>query len=66
MTSSQKVFVVANNHYCGQGPANALQLRAMLEDGPVDVPESMTAHFPELGKVCRYGGERFRDTLFDV
>lgn len=34
----KEIYVVANNHFEGKGPANALMLRAMLEGGTVDAP----------------------------
>lgn len=64
--NAEKVFVFTNNHYLGQGPANALQLRAMIEGGRVDVPEAMLGHFPELSRIYGSGGGRFRETLFDA
>jgi uncharacterized protein YecE (DUF72 family) len=48
---AQEVYVVANNHYRGQGPANALQLRAMLAGRRVDVPDTLLKAFPALEAV---------------
>ncbi len=42
------VWVFANNHYRGQGVANALELRAMLTGGPVTVPAELAAAYPRL------------------
>ncbi len=51
--SADRIFVIANNHYKGQGAANALQLRHMLTEQPVDVPPTMLQHFPMLSKIAR-------------
>jgi uncharacterized protein YecE (DUF72 family) len=50
---ADNVYVFTNNHYRGQGPANALQLRAMLEQGAVAVPPGMLDFFPFLKDVAR-------------
>jgi uncharacterized protein YecE (DUF72 family) len=50
---STNVFVVGNNHFRGQAPANILQLKSKVIEGPVDVPETMIEEFPELKKIAR-------------
>jgi uncharacterized protein YecE (DUF72 family) len=50
---AESTYVFTNNHYRGQGPANALQLRAMLERGQVAVPPEMIEFFPFLGAIAR-------------
>lgn len=60
----EEVYVFSNNHYRGQGPANALQLRAMLEGSNVDAPPELMRRFPELADVCRRQGHGFPETLF--
>ena len=65
---TETLFVFANNHYKGQGPANALQLRAMVEGREVDVPESMLHAFPFLREIARpivRAPEPHQPTLFD-
>jgi uncharacterized protein YecE (DUF72 family) len=47
----ETAYVIANNHYRGQAPCNALQIKARLTGGPVAVPESLLATFPELQNV---------------
>ena len=42
------VFVITNNHFRGQGPANSFMLRARLLGGPVPVPRELLAAFPSL------------------
>jgi uncharacterized protein YecE (DUF72 family) len=60
------VYVFANNHFRGQGPANALQLRAMLEQRQVDVPPEMLQHFPFLQAVAKGSSRPGRQMgLFD-
>ncbi len=51
--SADRIFVIANNHYKGQGAANALQLRHMLTEQPVDVPPTMVQHYPMLSRIAR-------------
>lgn len=50
--SAERIFVIANNHYKGQGAANALQLRHTLTGQPVGVPPTMLEHYPMLGKIA--------------
>ncbi|TWT45389.1 hypothetical protein RAS1_18120 [Phycisphaerae bacterium RAS1] len=45
---AREVYVFTNNHYRGQGPANALDIRAMLEGRPVDVPDELLRAYPGL------------------
>lgn len=42
------VYVVANNHFQGQGPANALMLRSMLERRKVPVPPVLYAAYERV------------------
>jgi uncharacterized protein YecE (DUF72 family) len=51
--SADRIFVIANNHYKGQGAANALQLRHILSGQPVDVPSTMLQHFPMLARIAK-------------
>lgn len=51
--SADRIFLIANNHYKGQGAANALQLRHMLTEQLVDVPPTMVEHYPALSKIAR-------------
>jgi len=41
----ERMYVIANNHYRGQAPANALQLMGMLTEGEVAVPETLAQHY---------------------
>jgi uncharacterized protein YecE (DUF72 family) len=47
------VYVFANNHYRGQGPLNALELKGLLTGSPVEVPAELLAAYPRLSAVAR-------------
>jgi uncharacterized protein YecE (DUF72 family) len=49
---AEEVFIVANNHYRGKGPANALMLKAMLARTRVKAPGSLARAYKELGSVA--------------
>ncbi len=49
---AQDVYVFANNHYNAQGPANALELRAVIERTRVDVPAELLSKYPQLAAVA--------------
>lgn len=49
---ADSVYVFTNNHYRGQAPANALQLRAKITGHAVAVPPPMLEHFPFLRAVA--------------
>jgi len=51
--SAAAVYIIANNHYRGQGPANALQVKSMITGEKVDVPPPMMDAFPELRQVAQ-------------
>lgn len=45
------IFIIANNHYRGQAPANALELLHMMTGNLVKVPESLVAAYPRLAPI---------------
>jgi uncharacterized protein YecE (DUF72 family) len=45
-------FVITNNHFRGQAIANALQLVSLMRAGPVRVPETLLAHYPQLQEIA--------------
>lgn len=47
-----EIFIIANNHYRGQAPANALELKSLLREGRVEVPDSLVAAFPRLADIA--------------
>jgi uncharacterized protein YecE (DUF72 family) len=59
---AENVYVFANNHYRGQGPVNALELRALLEGALVDVPAELVTAYPRLAAIVRPAPDR---RLFD-
>jgi len=44
-------FVVANNHFEGKAVVNALELKHMITQKPVQAPEILVRHYPELQKI---------------
>ena len=49
---AQKTFVVTNNHFEGKAAVNALQLKGMLQGGPVKVPETLSQRYWELAEIA--------------
>ncbi|MHC4780915.1 MAG: DUF72 domain-containing protein [Planctomycetota bacterium] len=45
---AEKTFVIGNNHFKGQAPANILQIRKFLEGGEVVAPASLLDAYPFL------------------
>ncbi|MGZ4787573.1 MAG: DUF72 domain-containing protein [Terriglobales bacterium] len=45
-------FVVANNHFEGKAPANALELRSMLSGNKVKVPPTLVQAYPQLTAIA--------------
>ena len=50
---AEQIYVMANNHFRGQAPVNALQLRAALSGEKVGVPPVLLARYPVLKDVAR-------------
>jgi uncharacterized protein YecE (DUF72 family) len=48
-----RTFVFTNNHFRGQAPANALEMKAKIHGEPIDIPPSMLREFPELRNYAR-------------
>ena len=48
---AEETYVVANNHNVGKGPANALEIAALLNGQPVAAPSALVAHYPDLKRV---------------
>ncbi len=59
-----RTFVFANNHYRGQAVVNALQLRAMLEGRPVEVPELLLRAYPQLARLAKQRPTQCQGRLF--
>jgi uncharacterized protein YecE (DUF72 family) len=45
-------FVVANNHFEGKAPANALELRSMLSGNRVKAPSTLVQAYPRLSAIA--------------
>ncbi len=66
---TETLFVFTNNCYRGQSVANGLQLRALIEGRPVDVPPEMVPHYPFLQEIAaplRHKPRPDEATLFDI
>jgi uncharacterized protein YecE (DUF72 family) len=49
---AEKTFVVANNHYKGQAAVNATEIKSVLQNTKVAVPETLVRAYPqELGRI---------------
>jgi len=46
--NAQQVYVIANNHYRGQAPANALEIKSGMEGKRVPVPPTLLDAYPRL------------------
>ncbi len=56
---SKSLTLVANNHYKGKEVANALQIKAILGETEVGVPEPLAATYPDLDAIRdRKAGEQ--------
>lgn len=44
---TDKTYVIANNHFRGQAPVNALELKSMLSGKKVKAPKPLVDHYPE-------------------
>lgn len=56
-------FVVANNHFEGKAPANALELKSMISGKKVKAPETLVKTYPRLEAIAEVEREE-RATLF--
>ncbi len=49
---TDKLFVVANNHFEGKAVVNSLQLKSMISGRPVKVPDILARRYPELDRIA--------------
>jgi uncharacterized protein YecE (DUF72 family) len=49
---TRQTIVIANNHFQGKAPANALELKAALEGSKVRVPECLVDAYPRLRDIA--------------
>ena len=54
---AEVTFVVANNHFQGKAPANALELRSMISGEKVKVPETLVKTYPRLEAIAEVVAE---------
>jgi len=52
-TRTRDTYVIANNHFEGKAVVNALELRAMIEGTPVDVPPDLVRRYERLAAIQR-------------
>jgi len=54
---TQVTFVIANNHFRGQAPANGFQLAHLLKGESPPVPPALLATYPQLADVGKLGAD---------
>jgi uncharacterized protein YecE (DUF72 family) len=54
---ARQVYVFTNNHYRGQAPANALELKALLGAKPVETPPTLVQTYPRLARIAEPRGQ---------
>lgn len=59
-------FVIANNHYEGQAPANALQIKSKLARQPVAIPPELLRTYPDLAEFAREPAKDVRRSTREV
>ena len=47
---TKETYAIANNHYLGKGPANTLEIAAMLGRIGVDAPPTLVEKYPVLAE----------------
>jgi uncharacterized protein YecE (DUF72 family) len=55
---AEEVFIIANNHYRGKAPANALMIRSAVRKKRVEAPPELVDLYPEMKDVVRPGRRR--------
>jgi uncharacterized protein YecE (DUF72 family) len=63
--SSQKLYVVTNNHFAGQSVANALEIESMVRRERVAVPPVLLDRYPQLQRIALNQPEH-RSRFFDA
>ena len=53
-------FVVANNHFEGKAAVNALELKHMITEKPVQAPATLVRKYPELESIVEPESESFK------
>jgi len=52
-SSSDRVYVITNNHYRGQALANALQIKNMVSGETLEIPKDLLKQYPILEEIVR-------------
>jgi len=55
---AEEVLIIANNHYRGKAPANALMIQSSIRRTRVEAPPELVELYPELAKVTKPGRRR--------
>jgi uncharacterized protein YecE (DUF72 family) len=55
------VYVITNNHYCGQAVVNAFQILNKLTGDTFDIPDSLVDMYPQLKRIARDTGQMTLD-----
>ncbi|MBI4879063.1 MAG: DUF72 domain-containing protein [Planctomycetes bacterium] len=55
LDKAPETYVVANNHFLGKAPANALELKHLLSGEPVEVPPALIEAYPRLRSLAGEG-----------
>jgi hypothetical protein len=63
--SSQKLYVVTNNHFAGQSVANALEIESMVRRERAAVPPVLLDRYPQLQRIALNQPEH-RSRFFDA
>lgn len=61
---AEETHLIANNHFRGKAVVNALMIKAMLTEQPVDGPAELAAAYPELVPFLRPVAPSAQDRLF--
>jgi len=48
---TEELYVVANNHFAGKGPANALEIAHALTGASPEIPATLVAAYPRLARL---------------
>ncbi len=60
--SSERIYVITNNHYRGQALANALQIKNMISGEKLEVPAGLLKQYPLLEEIVK----KIRAGQFDL
>jgi len=61
---AKETYAIANNHFRGKAATNALQLKFMVSENKVDIPESLKNVYPQLSEIEKAEPKSGQGTLF--